>query len=191
MPLRSDRHGLKFEDKVMLSVKKLSLSVLMLTAVFASAADIKLPIKMADVAARLKRNCPGHVKISANQDVLTIALSESGRKGGFDGVYALNFKRFAGKKITIMIDVKLNNIEHGGKTPGSVGKISFGDYGQTLSTKNADWTTYTFKSAKIPGNGLFKMRISLKNVSGEVQLRNPHVKADLPKPTKKKNKKKN
>ena len=175
----------------MFGIKTLSISALLAAALFAGAADVKLPMKMTDLAARLRHNCPGHVKISTRQDELVISISEAERKGGFDKTYGLNLKRFAGKKITIMIDVKLGEIDHGGKVPSTVGRLFFGDSVQNLVSSRTDWYTYTFKSVKIPNNGLLKMRISLKNLSGEIRLRNPHAKADLPKPSKKKKKKKN
>ena len=175
----------------MFRIKASFILLLLSTALFAGAADIKLPMKMADLAARFKHNCPGHVSISTLQDELIISISESDRKGGFEGSYSLDLKRFAGKKLTFMVDVKIGEIDRDGKAPSTVGRLYFGDSVQNLVSSRAEWHTYTFKSVRIPGNGLLKMRISIKNLSCEIRLRNPHAKGELPKPAKKKKKKKN
>ena len=44
-----------------------------------------------------------------------------------------------------------------------------------------DWQTIEFKSLRLPGNGLVKLRILLKNFSGEVSFRSPRAKINLPK----------
>ena len=51
-------------------------------------------------------------------------------------------------------------------------------------------TPSRWDSIKVPGNGLLKMRITLKNLSGEIRVRNPRAKVDLPRTPKKKKKKK-
>ena len=175
----------------MFKFKTLSIAALLLTALFVGAAEIKLPIKMADVATRLKRNCPSHVKVSVEGEVLLISITEAARKGGFDATYAINLKRFAGRSMTIMIDVKLDGLSHGPlRVPGNVGRVFFGGSTQNLVSSREGWHTLTFKSIKVPGNGLLKMRISLKNLSGEIRVRNPRAKVDLPRTPKKKKKKK-
>ena len=175
----------------MFKFKIISITTLLLATLFVGAAEIKLPIKMADVATRLQRNCPDHVKVSVDGDALRISITEAARKGGFDATYAINLKRFAGKNMTIMIDVKLDGLSHGGlRVPGSVGRVFFGGSTQNLVSTHEGWHTYIFKSIKVPGNGLLKMRISLKNLSGEIRVRNPRAKVDLPRTPKKKKKKK-
>ena len=175
----------------MFGIRKITAVLALLAALSVGAADVKLPIKMTDLAERFKHSCPGNVKISVQGDTLVISLAEADRKGGFEGAYALNLKKLAGKRMTVMIDVKISDVDHAGNVPSTVGRMFFGESVQNLTTRYTGWHTYTFKSVKIPGNGMLKMRVSLKNLSGEIQIRNPHVKVDIPKPPKKKKKKKN
>ena len=158
----------------MFRIKIVSTLLLATAALWAGAGDFKLPVSMADVAASLKDHAPEHVSIAAKGEMLTITISESARKGGFDKTHSINFKRLAGKTVTIVLDVKVNNVEGGGvKASHNVGRITFSGTSQYLTTSKSDWQTCVFKNVKIPGNGLLKMRISLKNVSGEIQIRNP------------------
>ena len=153
---------------------------------------------MSDVAAALKNRISGNAKVEARQDVLVITIDGSERKGGFDGTYSFHsLKRLAGYSFTFMIDVKLENLEQGeAALPGNVGQIHFGEARQFISSKHEDWHTYLFKGVRIPGNGLLKMRISVKNITGEIHIRNPRIRGNFPKARdgnagKKKKKKKN
>ena len=148
---------------------------------------------------RCGREAPGDAKVEAQQDALVITLDGSGQKGGFNGMYSFHsLKRLAGYTFTFMIDVKLDNLDHGGTAPPSnIGQIHFGDSRQLISTKHTDWHTYTFKNVKVSGSGLLKMRIMIrKNLSGEISFRNPRIRGNFPKMrntnvNKKKKKKKN
>ena len=160
----------------MFRIKIISMLLLSAAALLTGAAEVKLPMKMEDVATSLKSHAPGHVNISANGEILTITISAAERKGGFDKTHAINLKRIAGKTITVILDVKVDNVEsNGAKTIHSIGKITFAGTTQNLSASKSGWQPCVFKNVKIPGNGLLKMRVTLKNVSGEIQIRNPRV----------------
>ena len=175
---------------------KTILTMLFLSAaLFAGAADeVKLPLQMANLETTFKRNCPEHITIASQKDELVITVGESERKSGFERTQGINLKRLAGRTFTFVIDVKLDNFAQEG-LPSNVGQIHFGDSRQLISTKHGDWHTYLFKGVKIPGNGLLKMRISVKNVPGEIRIRNPRIRGNFPKVrdnnAKKKKKKKN
>ena len=143
----------------------------------AKAGEVRLPMKMTDVAESLKDHAPANVNISAAGEMLTIKIAETEHKGSFDKTHSVNLKPIAGKIITITIEVKVDNVESGGgaKRPHSVGKISFAGTTHNLNVTKRGWHTYVFKNIKVPGNGLLKMRVSLKNVSGEIQIRNPRA----------------
>lgn len=176
----------------MSKLKFLLASLLLPAALFAvPPVEKKMPIQMSDFATRFKKNCPSHVKISAEQNELVISLSSSERKGGFDGTHAMNLKPLAGRVVTIVIDVKAEGLKNSDGTPsGSVGRIVFGTANQHLAANRTGWYPCTFKSVKIPGSGMLKMRIVLRNVSGEIRIRNPRMRGDLPKAPKKKKSKK-
>ena len=176
----------------MFRINTLSMCVLLLpAALIAAPTEVKLPMRMEDVVSRFQKNCPDHVKFSAQQDTLVINVSEVDRNGGFDGVHSVSLKQLAGRNITFLFDIKIDNVESAdGKNIHSVGRLSVGSATQHLLVRNSGWHTYTFKSVKIPGNGLLKIRLSFKNISGEIQIRNPRIRGDLPKPPKKKTKNK-
>jgi len=172
-------------------IKMLLLAMALPAALFAATTEISMPMKMDDIAARFQKNCPENVKFSAQQDTLVITLDATKGKGSFDGVHAVSLKPLAGRVVTFIFDVKVDKAESSdGTNIHSVGRISVGGNAQHLLVRNTGWHTYVFKSVKIPGNGLLKMRFSFKNVSGEVQIRNPRIKGDLPKVPKKKTKSK-
>lgn len=156
------------------------------------AADMrKAPIKLSDVATRFKYKCPKHVTVSDRNDVLTVSISECRGRGGFDAAHALDLKALAGRTLTFTIDVRTTDVRHSsGNAPGYVGKFYIGAASQNLSASAKDWHTYVFRGVKIPGNGLLKIRLSLKNVSGKIDIRNPRVKGNLPKAKNSKEKKK-
>ena len=143
----------------------------------AKAVEVKLPMKMADVAESLKDHAPEHVNVSAKGEILTINISEVESRGGFDKTHSINLKPIAGRIITISLEVKVDKVEGSGgaKAPHSIGKITFAGTTQNLNATKSGWHTYFFKNIKIPGNGLLKMRVSLKNASGEIQIRNPRA----------------
>ena len=166
----------------MFKIRIFSILLLSASALSAGAAEIKLPLKMENVSASLKDHAPEHVSVSANGETLTINITEVGRKGGFDKTHSLNLKRAAGRTVTILLDVKTDKVSHSSnRIPNVVGKITFGGTTQNLVAGRAAWHTCVFKNVKIPGNGLLKMRITLKNLSGEIQIRNPRIRGDLPK----------
>jgi hypothetical protein len=173
----------------MFKMKMLLASLMLLPAVLLAApTERKLPIKMADMATRFQKHCPKHVKVSDNNDTLVITVTAVDHRGGFDETHAIGLKPLAGRSMTFMFDVKVDKIESGGERVHSIGKIIVGGSTQHILAESEGWQTYTFKSVKIPGNGLLKMRIALKNVSGELSIRNPRIKGDFPKVHKKKNK---
>lgn len=184
----------------MFDMKYLVVTVLLLAACLAYAVEeIKAPLKMEDVAAALESKAKRQqAKVEARQDTLVITISDSGAKNGFDGAYTFhNLKRLAGHTLSFVIDVKLTDIaQSDGKIPAHIGFISFGDTRQSLSTRHGDWHTYTFKNVRISGNGMLKLRITLKkNIFGEIQIRNPRIRGNFPKvrdnSVRKKKKKKN
>ena len=176
----------------MFKLKTIFAFLLLSTALFAAPTEVKMPIRMEDVAARFQKSCPGHVKFSARQDTLVIAISAVDRKGGFNGVHAIGLKPLAGRVVTFTFEIKIDNVENtGGENISSMGRLSVGSASQHLLVRDNEWHTYSFKSVKIPGNGLLKMKFDLKNVSGEIQIRNPRMKGDIPKPSKSKKKSKN
>lgn len=160
-----------FKSKIVLTL------ILSAAALLTGAVEVKLPMKMEDLAASLKNHAPENVNIAARGEILTITITETERKGGFDKTHTLNLKRGAGRTITIILDVKVDNVESSGgaKTPHSIGKITFAGTTQNLNASKKGWQTCVFKNVKISGNGMLKMRITLKNVSGEIQIRNPRA----------------
>ena len=160
----------------MFKSKIISVLLLSVAALSAGAAEVKLPMKMEDVAESLKSHCPEHITVEAQNDVLTITVSETERKIRFEKTHAISLKRIAGRTITIMLDIDVENGETGGaKAPHSIGRITFSGTTQNLIPSKKGWHTCVFKNVKIPGNGLLKMHISLKNVPGKVGIRNPRV----------------
>ena len=174
-----------------MSRMKLCLAVAVLlsaAALPAAPTERKLPIKMADMATRFKKHCPEHVKVSVQNDTLIISVAAVDHRGGFDETHAISLKPLAGRVMTFMFDVKVDKTEGGAEPVHSIGKITVGSANQHILADAEGWQTYTFKNVKIPGNGLLKMRIAIKNVSGELSIRNPRIKGDFPKVHKKKNK---
>ncbi len=173
---------------------KMFLAVTMLLSaatLLAAPTERKLPI-MADMATRFQKHCPKHVKISEQSDTLTISVTAVDHRGGFDETHAISLKNLAGRAMTIMLDVKVDKIEGGTEAVHSIGKITVGNTNQHILADAEGWQTYTFKGVKIPGNGLLKMRIAIRNVSGDLSIRNPRIKGDFPKHKKKnKSRKKN
>jgi len=154
----------------------MSLAVLTAFAAFAAEQSKQLPLPAKAIVERLKHHAPKHVDISAQNNELVIVISAAERKGGFEGSHSIDLKSIAGRTITIQLDIKVTNVKSGPNgIPRSIGKITFAGTTQNLVTSESDWKTYTFKNVKIPGNGLLKMLISLKNVSGEVRIRNPRI----------------
>ena len=172
-----------FKTKMLLAAATLLPAVLL-----AAPTERKLPIKMADMATRFRKYCPKHVKVSEHDDTLVIAVTAIDHRGGFDEIHAISLKPLAGRNMTFMFDVKVDKLESDGEPIHSIGKITVGGATQHILVDGEGWHTYTFKSVKIPGNGLLKMRIVVKNVSGELSIRNPRIKGDFPKSPKKKNK---
>ena len=153
-----------------------------ITAGSFGAEEVKLPIKMADVAAQMKRKHHDNAKIEARKDELVIVLTEVPGRGGFDAQYSADLKRFAGRTATLMIDVKVDNLNRNDrKVPPIIGRIFFSGTGHSIHSDCTDWQTIEFKSLRLPGNGLVKLRILLKNFSGEVSFRSPRAKINLPK----------
>lgn len=153
---------------------------LLTTAQVMLAADVPLPIKMADVAAQMNRKCPEHIKIEAKNDELILVLSEVIGRGGFEGNYSADLKRYAGHTVTLMIDVKADKLSRSDrKIQPLLGRIFFCGIGQNIHSNRPGWQTITFKGLRLPGNGLVKMKISLKNFSGEIALRSPRAKVNL------------
>jgi len=162
--------------------KYFAVTLFALSFMTAAAAEIQLPVKMADVAEQMNRKCPAHAKIEAREDELVIVMSESSGKGsGFEGQYSIDLKRYAGRTATVMIDVKVGNLSRGDRKVPLPGKVYFNGTGQSIHANSDDWQTLTFKSLRLPGNGLVKFRISLRNFSGEVSFRVPRAKIDLSK----------
>ena len=173
----------------MLEMKTLlTVTLLLPAALLAAPTERVLPVKMADVATRFQRYCPKHVKVSARDDTLVITVTAVDHRGGFDETHAISLKPLAGRIITIMFDVNVDKVESGGEPIHSIGKITVGSSTQHILVQDGGWQTYTFKSIKVPGNGLLKMRIAIKNVSGELSIRNPRMKGDFSKGQKKKTK---
>ena len=143
----------------------------------AKAIEVKLPMKMKDVAESLSNHAPDNVNVSATGETLTIKITETEHRGSFDKTHSINLKPIAGRTITITIDVKVDKVESSGgaKTPHSIGKITFAGMTHNLSVSKRGWQTFTFKNIKVPGSGMLKMRVSLKNVTGEIQIRNPRA----------------
>ena len=183
-----------FNHKTIPTLLFLSASLL----AFGAAEEKALTVKMSEVAAALQAKTSDNVKIEARQDTLVITVNESEKKGGFNGTYSFHsLKPLAGHSFTFMIDVKLEKNDQGGAAlPNNIGQIHFGEARQFISSRYEDWHTYVFKGVRIPGNGLLKMRISVKNITGEIHIRNPRIRGNFPKARdgnagKKKKKKKN
>jgi hypothetical protein len=173
----------------MLKMTMLLAGVVLPATLFAAPVEKKLPLRMEDMATRFQRHCPQHVKISAQNDTLVISVTSVEHRGGFDETHAIGLKPLAGRNMTFIFDVKVDKTENGGGDPiHSAGKITVGGSTQHILANVEGWQTYTFKGVKIPGNGLLKMRITIKNINGEVSIRNPRIKGDFPKVHKKKNK---
>ena len=146
------------------------------------ASEVSLPIKMADVAAQMKRKHHDNAKIEAKNDELVITMTEVPGRGGFDAQYSADLKRFAGRTATLMIDVKTDKLSRNDrKVPPILGRIFFSGTGHSIHAESTDWQTIEFKSLRLPGNGLVKLRIVLKNFSGEVSFRSPRAKINLSK----------
>lgn len=178
-----------------MSIKKTISTMMLLVAalcVNAAESERKLPVKMEDVAARLKSHCPSHVNVSSNRDELIITINKSDKKDGFTGTYSFHaLKRLAGRSFTFALDVKLDNVDFGDAAhSGNIGQVHFGDTRQLISIKHNDWHTYYFKGVKIPGSGMLKLRISVKKISGEIHIRNLRIRGNFPKVRDKNTKKK-
>ena len=169
-------------ETVMRKIVKPWLTLAAVLSLSAIAVEMKMPVKMADAAAELKRKCPEYAEVSAKGDQLIIKLKEDSGKGGFDGQFSIDLKRLAGRSFTLSIDVKTDKLERSDhKIPPMLGKVYFNNSGHYIHAGSSEWKTLTFKGLKVPGNGLVKLRITLKNFSGEVSFRNPVYKGDLPK----------
>lgn len=152
----------------------------MLLAATAGAIEIKLPFDAESLAAQASRKCPESVKVSGDKDVLTVSISDES-KGAYDGQYTINAKKGAGRSVDFAVDIKTENVSSKDRdTPKSIGKISIGNASRHISGVNSDWQSYVFKNVKIPANGLVKIRLSLRNVYGDISIRNPRVNVDLP-----------
>ena len=158
-------------------------------ALFAAPIEKKLPLKMEEMATRFQRHSPKHVKVSAQNDTLVISVAAVEHRGGFDETHAIDLKSLAGRNMTFIFDIKVDKSGNGGgDSIHSAGKITLGGSTQHILANVEGWQTYTFKGVKVPGNGLLKMRITIKNINGEIRIRNPRIKGDFPKVHKKKNK---
>ena len=166
----------------MLKIARPLLTLATALSLSAVAAEMKLPMNMAYAAAELKRKCPGYAEVSAKGDELIIKLKEDSGKGGFDGQFSIDLKKLAGRNFTLSIDVKTDKLERSdNKVPPVLGKVYFNSTGHSIHASGSGWKTLVFRGIKVPGNGLVKLRITLKNFSGEVSFRNPVYKGDLPK----------
>jgi|GEM_PF-5243859 len=157
-----------------------ALAVLSVLAARAGATEVELPVRMSDVAMQLNRKRAEHVKIEARDQELVITLKELSGKGGLDTHYSLDLKRYAGRTATLMIEIKADKISHGDRrVPPVLGKLFFTGIGHNIHSGRPGWQTLVFKGVRLPGNGLVKMRIVLRNFTGEVSIRNPRAKIDL------------
>lgn len=146
----------------------------------AAETEVALPIKMADVAEQLNRKCPENAKIEAKKDELVITLTEVHGRGGFEGQYSADLKRYAGRTADLMIDVKTENLSRSDrKVQPVLGRIFFSGMSHNIHSNRTGWQTIEFKTLKLPGNGLVKWRILLKNFSGEVSFRSPRARINL------------
>ena len=149
-------------------------------SVSAFAAEMNLSVNMSEAVAELKRKCQDHAEVSAKGDELVVILKEVSGKGGFDGQFSIDLKKFSGRTFTFMVDVKSDKLSRDyRKIPPILGKVYFNAASRYIHSSHTEWNTLTFKGLKVPGNGLVKLRIELKNFNGEVSLRNPRIKGDI------------
>ena len=161
----------------------ISLAAVLLTAASVGAVEFKLPFDAESIAAQARRKCPENVKVSGEKDVLTVSISpDAPGKAGYDGQYSINAKKGAGYSTDLTIELKAENIStpDGRPVPKNFGKIEIGNSSRQITGESGDWQTYTFKNVRIPSNGMLKMRLTLRNVRGDVSIRNPRGKADIP-----------
>lgn len=160
---------------------------------FSCASAAQLPVKMSEAADELKRKCQDHTEVSVRGEELVVTLKEVSGTGGFDGQFSIDLKKFSGSTFTFMIDVKSDKLSgYRSKVPQTLGKVYFNTASQFIHSGRIGWNTLVFRRLKVPGNGLVKLRIELKNFNGEVSFRDPRIKGDFPKQdsgTKKKKKK--
>ena len=160
-----------------------ALTALVLAAAAVGAVEFKLPFDAESIAAQAKRKCPDNVKISGDKDVLTVSISpEAPGKAGYDGQYSVNAKKGAGYSADFSIEVKAENLSapDGRPLPKTLGKIAIGGSSHQIAGDKSDWQTYNFKNVRIPGNGILKLHLTLRNVRGDFSIRNPRAKANIP-----------
>ena len=149
-------------------------------AVKLDAVEVKLPFDAESLAAQAGRKCPGDIKVSGSNDVLTISISKPG-KGDYEGSYSINARKGAGHSVGITIGVNTEKLTAAnGKNAKNLGRIAFGNVSHQLVGGKSGWQDCSFKNVKIPGNGMLKLRITLRNAGGEVSFRNPRVNVNIP-----------
>lgn len=168
------------------------MTLALMTVSVVGAVEVKLPFDAESLAAQGQRKCPDYVKLSGRKDVLTVSISE-GSKNTYDGQYNINAKKGAGHSVDITLGVKADNLSSGDrKVPKIIGKITVGNVSRHIAGDKTDWQNCKFKNVRVPGNGLVKLRITLRNVCGDVSIRDPRADVNIPKRElnkKKKNKK--
>lgn len=142
--------------------------------------EVPLPFDTAELAAQGARKLPEFIKVSGENGILNITISEHDGRGGYNEQYTLPVEAVAGNTVTLTVEVKADNIAFdGGIKARSLGRINFGGVSTQLPDGEFDWKKFSFKKVRIPGNGKLKFRISLHGFSGEVSFRNPRIRGDI------------